>query len=312
MTAARAVVTGLGSAVPEGRLTNADLEARVDTNDQWIVDRTGIRERRVAGPDDSTASLAAAAGAAAVKDAGLTPDDIGLLVLATTTPDQKLPATSSAVQDLLGLRCGAFDLTAACSGWVYGLGVAASLVETGRADNVLVVGAEVLSRIVDPADRGTSILFGDGAGAGVVARREGEAGLLSWDTGCDGSLASILEVPLGEQHMHMDGPEVFRRAVRALVDSANKALAQAGVTAADIDVFVPHQANTRIISAAADRLGIPMDRAVLNIERYGNTSAASIPLALAEADLADGDLVLLSGFGAGMTWASAVLRWRAS
>jgi 3-oxoacyl-[acyl-carrier-protein] synthase-3 len=296
-------------------LTNADLEARIDTNDQWIVERTGIRERRIAAAGETTASLAAAAGAGAIKDAGLTPDDIGLLVLATTTPDQKLPATSSMVQDLLGLRCGALDVNAACAGWVYALGMTAALIETGRADNVLVVGAEVLSRMVDPADRSTSILFGDGAGAAVVARAEGDVGLLSWDTGCDGSLVSILEVQAGDEHMRMDGPEVFRRAVRVLVDSGARAMAEAGVTAAEVDVFVPHQANVRIISAAADRLGIPMERTIVNLDRYGNTSAASVPLALHEASeqgrLGNGDVVLLSGFGAGMTWASSVLRWRA-
>lgn len=315
MTDARAVILGCGAAAPEGRLTNADLEARgLDTNDSWITERTGIRERRVAGPDDTTASLAAAAGASAIKDAGLTPDDIGLLVLATTTPDQSLPATSATVQDVLGVRCGALDLSAACAGFVYALGMVASVVEAGRADNVLIIGAEVLSRIVDPQDRSTTILFGDGAGAAVVGRVEGTAaGLMSWNAGCDGSAAAILEVPAGGQFMQMDGPEVFRRAVRVLVDSGSAALVEAGVDADDVALLVPHQANVRIISAAADRLGIPMDRVMVNLDRYGNTSAASIPLALHEAVEAgrvhDGDLVLLSGFGAGMTWASALVRW---
>ena len=311
--AVRAVVAGCGAAVPAGRLTNADLEARVDTSDRWIVERTGIRERRIAGPEDSTASLAIAAGGAAMKDAGLTPDDIDLLVLATTTPDQVLPATSAYVQDGLGLRGGAFDLGAACSGFVYSLGVAAALVETGRADHALVVGSEILSRIVDPDDRTTCVLFGDGAGAVVLSRSEGDGGLLAWDAGCDGSAAALLEVPPDERYLQMDGPEVFRRAVRVLVDSAMQVLARAGVRPQDVDVFVPHQANIRIISAACDRLGIPMERTVVNIEQYGNTSAASVPLALHDAVEAgridDGDLVLVSGFGAGMTWASAVLRW---
>jgi 3-oxoacyl-[acyl-carrier-protein] synthase-3 len=315
VTDARAVILGCGAAAPEGRLTNADLEARgLDTSDSWIADRTGIRERRLAGPDDTTASLAAAAGASAIKNSGLTPDDIGLVVLATTTPDQCLPATSASVQDMLGVRCGALDLSAACAGFVYALGTVASLVEAGRADNVLIIGAEVLSRIVDPQDRNTSILFGDGAGAAVVGRVHGTAaGLLSWNAGCDGSVAAILEVPAGEQFMQMDGPEVFRRAVRVLVESGSAALDEAGVHADDISLLVPHQANVRIISAAADRLGIAMDRVMVNLDRYGNTSAASIPLALNEAvgagRVRGGDLVLLSGFGAGMTWASAVVRW---
>lgn len=314
MNLARAAVVGCGSAVPEGRLTNADLERRgLDTNDEWIVERTGIRERRMAGPDDTTAALATAAGAGAIKDAGLTPDDIGFVVLATTTPDQVLPSTSTAVQEALGVRCGAVDVSAACAGFVYALGMASSLVETARADNVLVIGAETLTRIVDPMDRGTAILFGDGAGAAVLARSEAGGGLLSWDTGCDGSLTSLLEVPAGEAYMLMDGPEVFRKAVRVVVESSAAALTAAGVAADDIALFVPHQANVRIISAACDRLGIPSERAFVNIERYGNTSAASVPLALHEAvecgRVADGDLVLLSGFGAGMAWASAVLRW---
>lgn len=313
MTPVRAVVAGCGLAVPEGRLTNADLEVRMETSDQWIVERTGIRERRVAAPGETTASLAAAAAAAALKSSGLTPDDIGLLVLATTTPDQVMPATAPRVQEALGLRCGAVDLNAACAGFVYSLGTAAALIETGRIAHALVVGAEILTRITDPTDRGTAILFGDGAGACVLSRGEGTSGLLSWDVGSDGSLTPLLEIPTGEPFMRMDGPEVFRRAVRIIVESATNALAKAGATAGDVALLVPHQANLRIIQAAVDRLGIPMERVVLNLDRYGNTSAASIPIALAEADeagrIADGDLVLLSGFGAGMTWASAVLRW---
>lgn len=315
MRTVRAVVAGCGVALPEERLTNADLERRVDTTDAWIVERTGIRERRVAGPDDTTASLAAAAAAAALKDADLTTDDVDLLLVATTTPDQQVPATAARVQDVLGVRCGALDVNAACAGFVYGLGTAAALVESGRAEHVLLVGAEVLTRVVDPDDRGTCILFGDGAGACVVSRAEGQgdAGVLSWDVGCDGSASSLLEVPVGERYLRMDGSEVFRRAVRVVVDSARKALEDADMAPEDVALFVPHQANVRIIHAAADRLGIPMTRAVVNIDRYGNTSAASIPIALAEAKdegrMADGDLVLLSGFGAGMTWASAVVRW---
>ena len=309
----RATIAGVGIGVPEARLTNADLEARVDTNDTWIVERTGIRERRVAINGETTASMAVVAGAAAIKDAGLTPDDVDLVVLASTTPDRKVPATSASVQDGLGLRCGAFDLNAACAGFVYSLGVAASLIETGRASTVLVAGSDVLTRITDPDDRATVVLFGDGAGAVVLTATDGDGGLLSWNVGCDGSLLAILEVPVGEQYLKMDGREVFRRAVRVVVDSARAALADAGAAAKDLALFVPHQANARIVGAAVSRLGIPEDRTAVNLDRYGNTSAASIPLALAEAVEAgrvrDGDLVLLSGFGAGMTWASAVLRW---
>ena len=309
-------------AVPERIVTNAELEAHLDTTDEWIVERTGIRERRVAGELETTASLGAAASAAAIKDAGLVPDDIDLLILATTTPDQKLPATAPFVQDLLGLRCGAFDLSAACSGFVYGLVAAAALVDSGGVNAALVVGAETLTRIVDQADRSTAILFGDGAGAVVVQRstssnshdgHESTSGMLGWDLGCDGSAAPLLQIPRGNDFVEMEGRELFRRAVRAVVDSSTNALDKAGLTAADIDWFVPHQANRRIIDAAGTRLGIPAEKTIVNLDRYGNTSGASIPIALAEADaegrFRDGDLVLASGFGAGMTWASTVLRW---
>ncbi len=326
MRLADATIVGHGIAVPEGRLTNADLEARVDTSDKWIVERTGIRERRVAGPDETTASLAVAAGAAAIKDAGLTPTEIDLMIIATATPEQPLPHTGAFVGDRLGLRCGSFDLAAACAGFVYELVVGASMLKTG-CKNVLLVGSETLSRIIDPLDRGTCILFGDGAGAAVIARSEGDHGLLAWDLGCDGAAAPLLGIAAGgsrlpattetvaaRQHfLFMAGQQVFKRAVRAVVDSGNATLERAGVSTADVDWFVPHQANLRIIEAAASRLGIAPERTVVNIERYGNTSSASIPLALFEAvddgRVKPGDLVLLSGFGAGMTWASALLRW---
>jgi 3-oxoacyl-[acyl-carrier-protein] synthase-3 len=296
------VIAGLGTAVPDRIVDNAELEARLDTTDQWIVERTGIRQRRHAGSSDTTSSLAAAAGAAAIKDAGLVPDDIDLLVVATVSPDQRMPATSAYVQDALGLECGAFDVGAACAGFVYGLVAAARMVE-GHA---LVIGVERLTSIVDPEDRGTAILFGDGAGAAVV---EPGDGLVAWDLGCDGSAAHLLVIPPGERYVKMEGRELFRRAVRVVVDSSAKVLDRAGVDVADVDWFVPHQANGRIIEAAADRLGNPSAQTVVNVDRYGNTSAASIPLALADAPIKPGDLVLLSGFGAGMTWASALIRW---
>ena len=323
----RAAVAGWGTAVPSGVLTNADLEARLDTSDVWIVERTGIRERRIAGPDETTATLATEAGAAAIKHADLAPGDVGCCIVATATPEQPLPATAAFVQDALGLHCGAFDVGAACAGFVYAMVVGAAL--AADAGPVLVIGAETLSRIVDPDDRSTAVLFGDGAGAVVLAPSDsdGGPGLLAWDLGCDGSAAALLAVPAGgsrrpvsaatvaagEHWLRMEGSEVFRRAVRVVVDSARATLARAKVDVADVDVFVPHQANRRIIEAACARLGIPAERTLVNIDRYGNTSAASIPLGLAEAAdsgrLGDGDLVLLSGFGAGMTWASALLRW---
>jgi 3-oxoacyl-[acyl-carrier-protein] synthase-3 len=244
-------------------------------------------------------------------------------VVATCTPAQPVPPTSALVQDAIGLNCGAFDLDTACSGFVYGLITAEAVVTSGRIGAALVIGAETLSRIVDPTDRSTAILFGDGAAAAVLAPSVADAGLLAWDVGCDGSAASLLHVPAGGarlptsaatvrdrlHYLRLDGSEVFRRAVRVTVASAEATLERAGVTAAYVDLFVPHQANRRIIDAAASRLGIPDERVVCNLDRYGNTSAASIGLALAEAEPKDGDLVLLAGFGAGMTWASALLRW---
>ncbi len=320
-------ILGLGVCLPEQRLTNADLETRMETTDDWIVERTGIRERRVAAEGDWTSTLATEAGADAIKRSGLTPSDIDLVIVATLTPDQMMPATAVYVQDNLGIRGGAFDLGAACSGFAYSLVVASSMIATGGIRNALVIGAEVLTRVVDPHDRGTAILFGDGAGAAVVGPAAEGEGLLAWDLGCDGSAASILEIPAGGSRMpatpetvanklhfaRMEGREVFRRAVRAVIDSASVTLEKAGLTADDIDLFVPHQANIRIVEAVNARLGIPMERTVVNVDRYGNTSAASIPIALAEAAhegrIKPGDLVLLSGFGAGMTWATALIKW---
>lgn len=320
-----AYFSGWGIALPDGIVTNADLESRIDTTDAWIVERTGIRERRVAGPDESTATLATAAGAAAIKQAGLAPSDIDLLIVATLTPEQPMPHTGAYVGENLGLSCGSFDLNTACSGFVYATVVAAGMLQLGMA-HILVVGAETLSRVTDPYDRGTCILFGDAAGAAVLSAGE-TAGLLSWDLGCDGSAADILHLPgggsrlpasaetvaNGDHFIKMQGQEVFKRAVRAIADSAVVTIERGETTVEQIDWFIPHQANIRIIESAANRLGIPMERVVINIEQYGNTSAASIPIALFEAvdagRIQDGDLVLLSGFGAGMTWASALLRW---
>lgn len=329
----RAAVAGLGYAVPEGRLTNFDLEARgLDTTDEWIVERTGIRERRMLAAGETTAGLAIAAGNAAIKSAGITPAELSIVIVATCTPEQPIPETSAFVAEGLGVHCGAFDIGAACAGFAYGLVVASAILVTngGTPGPILVIGAENLTRVVDGTDRSTVILFGDAAGAVVLAPSTGGPdgpGLLAWDTGSDGSQTSLIEiraggsrrpptpetVSAGEHWMTMQGHEVFRRAVRVIVDSSRAALDKAGISATDIDVFVPHQANARIVRAAATRIGIPEERCIVNIDHYGNTSAASIPLALAEASeqgrISDGDLVLLSGFGAGMTWASIVLRW---
>jgi 3-oxoacyl-[acyl-carrier-protein] synthase-3 len=302
------VITGWGIAVPDKVVTNDDLAAQMDTNDAWIVERTGIRQRHIGG---TTSGLAIEAGRAALDRAGRRPDEIDAVVLATTTPDQIVPGTSASVQNGLGVTGGAFDVNAACSGFVYGLTVAHGLIATG-AERILLIGAETLSKITDWEDRSIAVLVGDGAGAVVIEAVEGPGQLLSWQLGADGSLRHLLECDHGG-YLSMAGKEVFRKAVRVVVESSEAALAEVGLTAADVDLFVPHQANLRIITAACERLGIPEEQAVVVIDRYGNTSSASIPLALVDAldagRISPGDHLLLSGFGGGMTWASAVLRW---
>lgn len=319
-------ITGWGSALPERVVTNSDIMTLFDTSDEWIVERTGIRERRasagpfvdpkpVASPPGgmgTTALVAAEAGRAALAQAGLTGADIDLLVLCTTSPDQPVPATSSPVAHALAIKGGGMDINAACAGFTYGLVTAAGFITSG-AERVLLVGAETLSRITNWADRSNAFLFGDGAAAVVVETVPGEPALLAWDVGVDGSLQPLCFADYGGPGMTMRGQEVFRRAVRVTVDSAAKTLERAKVTAADIALFVPHQANLRIMDAVAERLEISPERIASVIARTGNTSAASIPLALDDAiksgRLSDGDLVLFAGFGAGMTWASAVWRW---
>lgn len=302
-------VTGLGLAAPQRVVTNADLEATLDTSDEWIRTRSGIAERRWVSEGETTASLAAEAVVAALKDAGRTPEEVGLLVLATCTPDQRMPQTAAQVCEAVGLRCGAFDLNAACAGFVDALVVGTHLLATATGP-VVVAASERMTSVLDPGDRSVAVLFGDGAGAVVL--EPGDGALLGWDAGTDGGLRSILEVPDGGT-LYMEGQEVFRKAMRVVVASARAALDRAGIAAADVDLFVPHQANARIIESARGRLGIDPDKVVLNLDRWGNTSAASIPIALAEAHadgrLAPGAIVLASGFGAGMTWGSAVLRW---
>ncbi len=303
-----AVITGWGSALPPKILTNADLEQMFDTNDQWIVERTGIRERHVGG---TTVGLSIEAGRKALEMSGVDPLEIGGLVLATTTPDRAVPASSAAVQNELGLRCGAFDINAACSGFVYGLVAGHGMIAMG-AKKILVIGTDTLARITDWTDRNTAILFADGSGAAVLEVVDGPGQLLGWDLDADGSAERFLFSDIGG-FIQMEGKEVFRRAVRIMVDSATKSLTHAGVTADDIALVVPHQANIRIIEAACQRLGIPMEKAATVLHYTGNTSSASIPLALNDAldhgRVKQGDLILLVGFGAGMTAASALIRW---
>jgi 3-oxoacyl-[acyl-carrier-protein] synthase-3 len=303
-----AVITGWGIAVPDKVVTNEDLSATLDTNDAWIVERTGIKERHIGG---TTSELAIAAGRQALERAGCAAADIDLLVLATTTPDAVVPGTSATVQEALGTGGGAFDLNAACSGFVYAL-VAAHGMALAGATKILVIGSDTLSRITDWDDRTLAVIVGDGAGAVVLEATDGPGELLAWDLGADGSLRHLLKCDTGG-YLFMNGKEIFRHAVRAVVDSSLAALERAGLQPADVDVFVPHQANARIITAARERLGIAAERCVVTIDRYGNTSSASVPLALADALetglLQPGATVLMSGFGGGMTWASAVLRW---
>jgi 3-oxoacyl-[acyl-carrier-protein] synthase-3 len=301
-------VTGWGAALPEKVVTNVDLESTLDTSDAWIVERTGIRERRIGG---TTAGLGIDAARAAMDRAGVSGAEIDLVLLCTSTPDEAMPAGASVIQHELGVRGGAMDVNAACSGFVYGLVAADGFLRAGLR-RVLLVGAETMSRIVDWDDRGTAILFGDGAGAVVLERGDGPGRVLGFDLGSDGSLRHILHADTAGT-IEMDGPEVFRRAVRVVVDSAEAALTAAGITADDVTLFIPHQANARIITSACARLGIDDDRTLNILATTGNTSAASIPMALAEAAdegrLRPGDLVLMTGFGAGMSWASAVLEW---
>lgn len=302
-------ITGWASALPDRVVTNHEIATMVETDHDWVVERTGISERRWGG---TTHSLSVESGRKAIAAAGLTPEDIDVVVLATTTPDKRCPATASTVQDELGVTGGAFDLQAACSGFVYGLAVADGMIATG-AEHVLVIGTDTLSNITDPTDRSTVILFADGSGSMVVSATDGPGNILSWSLGSDGSLERLLYADHEEAHLKMVGKEVFRNAVNFMVDTSRDALAKAGVTIEDIALVVPHQANVRIIEASARRLKAPMDKVVVTLDHHGNTSSASIPLAFTEAEAAGrvspGDLVLLTGFGAGMSAASAVLRW---
>lgn len=303
-----AVIIGWGSAFGENTVTNEDLSRVLETSNEWIVERTGIRERRIGG---STASLSVQSGRRALEMAGVDPTEVDALVLATTTPDRSVPATSATVQHALGLKCGAFDLNAACSGFVYALINAHGLIAVG-AKKVLVIGTDTLSRLTDWTDRNTAVLFADGSGAVLLEASDAGSQLLGWDIDADGSAEKYLYAERGGI-LKMEGKEVFRRAVRIMVDSAQKSMAAAGITADQLTLVVPHQANIRIIQAACERLRVPIEKAALVLQYAGNTSSASIPLALVDAldngRVKPGDYVLLVGFGAGMTAASAVLRW---
>lgn len=321
-------IVSLGAAVPERVLTNHDLERMVDTSDEWIVTRTGIRERRIAADGQATSDLALAAAREALARAAVSPAEVDLVILATCTPDMPLPATACLVQAALGARqAAAFDLDAACSGFVYALAAGAQFVAAGACGTVLVVGAETLSRIVNWQDRSTCVLMGDAAAAAVLRPVDPDLGLLGIYLAADGQGADLLRVEAGgsrlpvddevlrqgRHYLTMNGREVFRFAVNAMGDAAERALAAAGLSADQVDWFVPHQANYRIIDAAARRFGFPMERVVVNLDRYGNTSAASVPLAMYEAErdgrIRRGDVVLAVAFGAGLTCGAAVMRW---
>jgi len=303
-------ITGWGSVLPDKIVTNADLAKMVDTTDEWIMERTGIKQRHIGG---TTAGKGTAAGLLAMESAGVDPSSIDLLILATTTPDRRVPATASTIQHRLGVSCGAFDLNAACSGFVYGLTAAQGFMLAGF-ERILLIGSETLSTITDWTDRGTCILFADGAGAVVLDRTEDEGDLLGFSLNSDGSLEEIL-FSNHDGCLEMHGTEVFRKAVLVMESSGREALKQAGLEAGDIDHVVPHQANIRIIDASMKRLGIPREKAVTNLHLTGNTSSASIPLAMVDAinegRFHEGDRLLLVGFGAGMTSAAAVVRWSA-
>ena len=314
-------ITGLGVHVPEQVFTNKDLEQYVDTTDEWIVERTGIHERRFAAKDEALTDIAAPAAVAALSDAGVDAASIDLIVVATVTPDMMFPTSSALLADSLGMPdAAAYDLLAGCTGFMYGVAQAYSMVSSGLSKRALVVGGDVLSKILDWHDRSTLVLFGDGAGAVVVEPVE-EGGFLGFELGADGGGGENLWLPGsgsryfedGDKLVKMNGREVFKFATRVMVSSAQKVLDECGLTVDDIDVYVPHQANKRIIDHAAGKLGIPEEKVVVNVDRYGNTSSGSIPLALADAAadgrLREGELVLMTGMGAGLTWGSALIEW---
>jgi 3-oxoacyl-[acyl-carrier-protein] synthase-3 len=319
-------IVGTGKYLPEKVMTNAELEKMVDTNDEWIVSRTGIKERRIATDTESSSSMGAAAAREAMAEAGLEASDIDLILVATVTPDAVFPSTSCYIQNELGAKnAAAFDLQAACSGFLYALVTAEQFLQGGKYKNILVIGSEKLSSVLDWTDRNTCVLFGDGAGAAVVQPSEGPSKLLAYNLGASGAHHSILylmnghtcgpnnDAKNGPHYMVMEGADVFKKAVTAMCRSAINVMKEAGITADDLTCVIPHQANIRIIDAIADRLHIPTEKRFINVQRYGNISSACIPVALCEArehyQLKSGDKILLVAFGGGLTWAAAVLEW---
>jgi 3-oxoacyl-[acyl-carrier-protein] synthase-3 len=325
----RATVAGVGSFLPERVVPNAEFEAFVDTSDEWIRERTGIAQRHFAAEGQVTSDLATEAARRALESAGVAPERLDLIVCATLSPDTPIPATAVWVQRKMGLGCPAFDVNAACAGFSYAMSTGAAFVESGAADTVLVLGAEVLSRVLDMTDRSTCVLFGDGAGA-VILRPSDEPGIIGSTLGADGRATDILIIPAGgsarpashetvdarDHSIRMAGREVFKRAVVEMSSACRSLLEKSGYTPDDVDVLIPHQANARIMIAVAERLGIPMDRAVVDVAEVGNTSAASIPIALDRAwrsgRIRPGSLVLLTSFGAGLAWGANLIRWNAA
>lgn len=321
-------ILGLGTYLPEKCLTNTDIAKFLDTSDEWIKTRTGISERRQAAEDEATSDMGIKAAQIALKEAGIAAEEIDLIIVATVTPDMMFPATACIIQDALHAnKAAAFDLEAGCSGFVYGATVAAQFIATGMYRYILVIGAETLSRVLDWEDRNTCVLFGDGAGAAVFGPVEDGYGILAMELGSDGSGGKHLHMPAGgsrataslqtiqdrAHYLKMNGKEVFKFAVKTVPDSAERLLEKAGLAKADVDWFIPHQANTRIVESAMKRLEQPMEKAYMNIDRYGNMSGASIPVAMAEAvaegKLHKGDVVLSIGFGTGLTWGGIVMKW---
>jgi len=319
---------GTGSALPEKVITNSDLEKMVDTSDKWITERTGIKERRQAGPHETTSSLSVEAAKKALDMAGITPEQLDLIICSTISPDMPLPATASLIQRDLGAgTCCAFDLAAACSGFLFGLTVVDQFVKTGKSKYALVIGAELLSRYLDYQDRATCVIFGDGVAAGVLGPVNSSSGILASEIHTNGAYADHLYIPAGgtarpatcetvqgrEHYIKMRGNELFKVAVRSLEEVSRRVIEQAGVQPGDIDLFIPHQANLRITEAVRERLGVPAEKVYSNINRVGNTSSASIPICLDECVrgglIKKGDLVLMSAFGAGVTWGSVLVRW---
>ncbi len=322
-------ITGWGKYVPEKALTNADLEKIVDTSDEWITTRTGIKKRHIAAPGESASSFSVNAAREALERAGIEGKDLDLIIVATVSYDYRFPSTANLVQHALGAQCGAFDMQAACTGFIYAMTVAHQFITTGAAKHVLVVGVELLSKVVNYEDRATCILFGDGAGAVVLSASEEPGGLLGFTLGSDGAKPELLYIPAGgskeplteeglregRQWVQMQGSEVFKFATRIMGTAMEEALAHAGMSVDDMDLFIPHQANLRIIESASKRLGLPMEKVFVNIQEYGNTSAAAVPIALCEAieqgRIQQGQHVGMVAFGAGLTWAAAVVKWTA-